>query len=158
MRPATVQQQWLSHAIRLALIRFALASTALLLVCGCAKLTASVPAGADLGNLKSFYVVRHDRDGRGINEFIRDDLATRGVTATTGPESARPTGVDTIVTYEDRWMWDMTMYMLSLNISFRDGRTNAFLASGQSYRPSLERKEPREMIKEVLDEIFKSGK
>jgi len=62
-------------------------------------------------------------DGRGINELIRDDLATRGVTVTTGRESARPTPVDTIVTYEDRWMWDVTMYMLSLTISFRDGTT-----------------------------------
>jgi len=158
MRPETVRQQWLSHAIRVALVRIALAGTALLFVSGCAKLTASVPTGAELGKLKSFYVVRHEGDGRGINELIRDAVATRGVTATTGPESARPTTVDTIVTYEDRWMWDITMYMLSLNISFRDGTNNALLASGQSYRPSLQRIEPREMIKEVLDEIFKTGK
>ena len=158
MRPEMVRQQRVSHAVRMALVRFGLVGTALLIVVGCAKLTASVPDGAELGKLKSFYVVRHERDGRGINELIRNDLATRGVTATTGPESARPTTVDTIVTYEDRWMWDMTMYMLSLNISFRDGTNNALLASGQSYRPSLERKEPPAVVKEVLDEIFKTAR
>lgn len=158
MRSEAMQQRWLSHAIRLACVRFALAGTVLLFVSGCAKLTASVPAGTELGKVKSFYVVRHDRDGRAINELIRDDLARRGVAATTGSESARPKAVDAIVTYEDRWQWDITMYMLSLNISFRDGTTNTLLASGQSYRPSIERKEPREMIKEVLDEIFKGSK
>jgi hypothetical protein len=96
--------------------------------------------------------------GGGVNVLIRDELARRGVTVATGPESARPTPVDTIVTYEDRWMWDMAMYLLSLNISFRDGTTNALLASGQSYRPSLERKEPPAVVKEVLDEIFKTAK
>jgi hypothetical protein len=140
------------------LIRFVLACTAVLLVFGCAKLTASVPPGTELSKVKSFYVVRLPPDNRGINQLIREDLATRGLDATTGPESARPNAVDVIVTYEDRWMWDITMYMLSLSISFRHPETNTFLASGQSYRPSLERKEPREMVKEILDEIFKTGK
>ena len=140
------------------LIRLALACIAVLLVFGCAKLTASVPPGTELSKVKSFYVVRLPPDNRGINQFIREDLATRGLDATTGPESARPNAVDVIVTYEDRWMWDITMYMLSLNVTFRHPDTNTLLASGQSYRPSLERKEPREMVKEVLDEIFKIGK
>jgi len=140
------------------LIRFVLACTAVSLVFGCARLTTSVPSGTDLSKLKSFYVIRLVPDERGINQLIRNDLATLGLAATTGPESARPEPVDVIVTYEDRWMWDITMYMLSLNISFRHPETNTFLASGQSYRPSLERKEPREMVKEVLDEIFKTGK
>lgn len=146
------------HSARATLIRFVLACTAVLLVFGCAKLTASVPSGTDISKLKLFYVVRLVQDERGINQLIRDELATRGLEATTGLEAARPQAVDVIVTYEDRWMWDMTMYMLSLSITFRHPETNTFLASGQSYRPSLERKEPREMVKEVLDEIFKTGK
>lgn len=143
---------------RATLTRFVLACTAVLLVFGCAKLTASVPSGTDISKLKSFYVVRLVQDERGINQLIRNELATRGLEATTGPESARPQTVDVIVSYEDRWMWDITMYMLSLSITFRHPETNTFLASGQSYRPSLERKEPLEMVKEVLDEIFKTGK
>ena len=151
------RQSWW-HSYRRAVRLFALAGTALLLVSGCAKLTSSVPPGTDLGKLNSFYVVRHDRDGRGINQMISDELSKRGFQVTTGPDSSRPKIVDAIVTYEDRWQWDITMYMLSLTISFRHPETNAFLASAQSYRPSIERKEPREMAKEVIDEIFKSGK
>ena len=158
MRSEMTPQPQRSPAFQMAALRFTLLGTALLLMFGCAKLTASVPAGTDLGKLKSFYVVRHERDGREVNALIRDELAKRGVTVTTGSESARPTTVDTIVTYEDRWMRDMAMYLLSLNISFRDGNTNALLASGQSYRPSLERKEPPAVVKEVLDEISKTPK
>jgi len=155
---ATTTKSCLPHLIQVTRGRFFLVAATLLLAFGCAKLTATVPAGAELGKLKSFYVVRHERDGRGINELIRDDLASRGVTVTTGSEPARPKPVDAIVTYEDHWQWDVTMYMLSLNISVRDGASNALLASGQSYRPSLVRIAPREMVKEVLDEIFKRGR
>src|SRR5574341_2513174 len=129
-----------SRPVRTTLILFVLACTAVLLVSGCAKLTASVPPGTEFSKLKSFYVVHLPPDNRGINQLIREDLATRGFEATTGPESARPQAVDVVVTYEDRWMWDITMYMLSLNITFRHPETNTLLASGQSYRPSLERR------------------
>jgi len=159
MRTQKERQQLTSFLpVGATLIRLVLACTAVLLVTGCAKLTASVPPGTELSKLRSFHVVHLPPDNRGINQLIREDLATRGLEATTGPESARPQAVDVIVTYEDRWMWDLTMYMLSLNITLRHPETNTLLASGQSYRPSLERKEPREMVKEVLDEIFKTGK
>lgn len=147
-----------SVSARATLFRVVLACMAVSLVFGCAKLTASVPSGTDLSKLRSYYVVRLTQDDRGVNIVIRDELATRGLEATTGPDSERPKTADVIVTYEDRWMWDITMYMLSLSITFRHPETNTFLASGQSYRPSLERKEPREMVKEVLDEIFKASK
>lgn len=90
-----------------------LAFTALLLFSGCAKLTTSVPPGTDFTKLQSFYVIRHERDGREVNVAIRDELSKRGLVATTGPDSTRPAKVDVIVTYEDRWMWDITMYLFA---------------------------------------------
>ena len=132
-------------------------STTLVFVVGCAsaKLSASVPPGTDLTRLRTVHVVRHERDGRGVNDAIRDELAKRGFTATAGADSARPPVVDAVVAYIDRWMWDITMYLLSLTIQFRHPETNVLLASGQSYRTSLVRKEPAEMAGEILDEIFK---
>lgn len=137
-----------------------LSATVLLFLVGCASanLTTSVPPGTDLTKLQSVYVVRHDRDGRGVNEAIRDELSKRGFSATIGTDSAPPQGVDAVVTYIDRWMWDITMYLLSLNIQFRHPETNALLVSGQSYRTSLVRKEPAEMASEILDAIFKRDK
>jgi len=47
------------------------------------------------------------------------------------------------------------MYMIRLNIQVRDGKTRAVLGSGESYRPSLERRSKEEMVAETLDAIFK---
>ena len=63
--------------------------------------------------------------------------------------------VDVIVTYADRWMWDITMYMIEINIELHDPETNYVFASGKSYRTSLVRKEPDEMVDEVFRDMFK---
>jgi len=63
------------------------------------------------------------------------------------------------VTYVDKWMWDITMYLLELTITIRDPQTDYPLANGNSYHTSLTRKSPPEMVDEVLGNIFKeSGK
>ena len=51
-------------------------------------------------------------------------------------------------------MWDITMYMLELNIEIRHPRTDYVLATGRSFRTSLARKSPEEMVEEVIGEIF----
>jgi len=63
--------------------------------------------------------------------------------------------VDAVVTYQDRWMWDITMYMLKLDVQVHDGNSGAVIASAQAVRPSLQRKSPEGMVQEVLGEIFK---
>ncbi|MGH8275633.1 MAG: hypothetical protein ACRETH_02950, partial [Steroidobacteraceae bacterium] len=72
-----------------------------------------------------------------------------------GDAATPPTPVDAIVTYQDRWMWDITMYMLKLDVQVRDGRSGAILATGEVMRPSLQRKSPEDMVEEVLGVIFK---
>lgn len=74
--------------------------------------------------------------------------------ATTGPESMAPEDIDVIVTYKDKWMWDITMYMIELTISFREPGTDYPLAEGNSYRTSLTRKPPDEMVDEILTNVF----
>ena len=63
-----------------------------------------------------------------------------------------------MLTYVDRWMWDITMYMLELTVHVRNPETNASLAVGNSYHTSLSRKSPVEMVEEVLNNIFKNPK
>jgi hypothetical protein len=55
-------------------------------------------------------------------------------------------------------MWDITLYLLELTITFRD-RNNEFpLAVGNSYHTSLTRKSPGEMVDEVITNILDAGK
>lgn len=122
---------------------------------GCASMQATKAPGTDLAKLKTFYVARLPADERGIEKLISTRLGTMGYQASSGAEPASATPVDAIVTYQDRWMWDLTMYMIKLSVQVRDGQSGAILANGESMRPSLQRKSPEGMVEEVLTEIFK---
>src|SRR5229473_3583287 len=80
-------------------------------------------------------------------------LTAMGYVATTGPEANKPKDIDAIVTYRDKWMWDMTMYMLELDVTLRNAQSNYPMAVGNSFHTSLTRKSPEEMVKEVLSNI-----
>jgi hypothetical protein len=132
----------------------------LVLVGGCAvnRATAVLTPGSELTPLKTFYVVTFPPDKRGIDTLIRDRLVAMGYTATLGPEKPTPYDADAVVSYFDKWMWDMGMYMLELTIVLRSPTDNFPLASGNSLHTSLARKTPEEMVQEVLTNIFKAPK
>ena len=123
--------------------------------CASPTLEAKKMPGADLSPLKTVYVEKLVADERGIDQLIASQLTRMGFAVT---NSVTASQVDAIVTYQDRWMWDITMFMVQLSIQVRDGQTKMVLANGQSWRPSLERKSPEEMVEEVLMAIFKGVK
>lgn len=127
---------------------------------GCAinRQSASVSPDSDLSSLKTIYVVKFAPDGRGINDLIAAELRKRGFEASTGADGAAPETADAIVTYQDRWQWDMSMYMIELKIYMREPRTDKLLAFGNSFHTSLSRRSPEEMVAEVLSSIFKKVK
>jgi hypothetical protein len=96
---------------RLTLIPLALG--VLLLASGCSNYaTAMLSPGADLSRVKTFYVVHQPKDTHNIHYLIRDKLVKDGYRATAGPELPQSSyNVDSIVTYVDRWMWDITLYL-----------------------------------------------
>jgi len=128
----------------------------ILVLTGCSKaiLRSDSDPNTNLGSLKTFYVLKFSEDNRGLEKIIAKTLTGYGFQATDGTDATSPTSVDAVVTYKDRWMWDITMYMLEINIELRKPDTNFMFASGNSYRTSLVRKSPEEMIDEVLRSIF----
>ena len=129
----------------------------LVLVQGCAvnRATATVDPSANLPALKRVHVVQLQEDGYNVNQTIADKLNAMGIVATTSKE--KRTDVDAIVTYWDKWFWDMTMYLLELTIVFRDPATDFPLATGNSMHTSLTRLSQKEMVDEVIGNIFKGG-
>lgn len=127
---------------------------------GCAinRATASLTPGSDLSHVKSFYVVTQPADKNGIDKLIQDQLLKMGYSAATGPEKPGAYQADALVTYQDKWMWDITMYMIELTITLRNPANDFPLATGHSLHTSLTRKSPEEMVEEVLTNIFKSSK
>lgn len=132
----------------------------LLLASGCAinRATALQTPGTDLNHVKVFYVVKSPEDRRDVDKLIKDQLVKMGFTATSGPEMPQPYKADAVVTYKDKWWWDITMYMLELTITFKNPTNNFPMAVGNSYHTSLTRKSPEEMVEEVLTNIFNSPK
>jgi hypothetical protein len=101
-----------------------------------------------------YYVERHEKDERGLDQTIAAECAKRAVSVSSGPRSERPPDVDVLVSYEDRWQWDMTMYLLSLRIDLRDPSTNALYTTGTSMQTSLARKPAEEVIASLVAAFF----
>ena len=131
------------------LLMWLLASTS-----GCANhATASLTPGADLSKIKSFYLIPGAEDEDNY-KLIQSNLEKRGFAVTTGPEMLPPYKSDAVLTYIDKWMWDITPYMLELTITFRDPINNTPMAVGNSLHSSLTRKSAENMVDEVLTNIF----
>lgn len=121
---------------------------------GCASTASTVSPGADLSKVKKIHVVKLPADQRNVDQIIADQLNALGYSTSRGTETEVPADADATLTYQDKWMWDITMYMIELNVQLRDPKTNMALATAKSYRPSLQRKSPPEMAKEVLGQLF----
>ncbi len=154
VKPSRTPLTW---ALRTGLFLCVLALAALQ---GCAinRESASTSPDVDLSQLKKFYVVKFAPDQRGINMVIANELNKLGFEASTGLDIDTPKDVDAVVTYEDKWQWDITMYMIGLTIYMREPGSNRLLAVGHSYHTSLTRKSPPEMVAEVLANILKAKK
>jgi len=131
-------------------------------VSGCAnRATSKVEPGVDLTAIKKVYVKKRldDKrsDERGVNELIVEKLNTKGIAAQIGTDES-PKGVDAVLTYRAQWFWDITWYLLELDVTLREPESNAPMAKGNSYHTSLTRLSPKEMVSEVIDNIFKGSK
>ena len=132
-------------------------TTTVLTGCANTELVSDIDPQVDISQIRSVHVVKFEQDNRGIENLIANNFNDRGIQATTSPTKQPKQPVQAIVEYRDKWMWDLTMYMLELNIDFRDPETNYKFATGRSYRTSLARKSPEEMVDEVLSDIFNKG-
>jgi hypothetical protein len=128
---------------------------ALVATSGCAvnRANATLMADADLSKVKTIYVVHSESDKHGVDKDLKAALERHGYTVTAGPAQKPPYPQDAIVTYIDKWMWDLTMYMIELTVTVRNPVNDFPLATGNSMHTSLARKSPAEMADEVVANI-----
>lgn len=134
------------------------AAVVLLSNTGCAvnRATATADPALRWDGIKTLHVKQLEGEDGSVRKLIVEKFRASGFAVTTDPDPAgRP---DAMVTYRDRWMWDITMYLLELTITLHDPRTDVGVASGNSYHTSLTRKSPKEMVDEVVDNILKQRK
>jgi len=109
---------------------------------------------ARIQGLRSFHVRRHERDDHGLSKTIANQLRTMGYRATEGGPESGAGNADALLTYIDRWYWDITPYMLSLSVQARDPDSESVLATAQTTRSSLARKSPEAMANETLGKLL----
>ena len=108
-----------------------------------------------VAKLHTFYVRKHGDDDYKLGEEFAAALQEMGYKATTGSAETPPSRVDATITYTDKWMWDITMYMISLDVQLREPGSDATLATAKTVRSSLIRKSQKEMVRETLNQLFK---
>ena len=106
-----------------------------------------------------FYVERQPEDGRNLAENISNILRARGFNVSHGEQGLAPENADYIISYIDKWYWDMRMYLMSLRIEVRDPNTNHIVAYGESFQSSLAAmgKSHDDIINMALDEMISRG-
>jgi len=131
---------------------------AIFFMSGCASnwVTTTLDPSTDMASIKSLHVERLAPDQRRIDLMIAKKLKEMGFEV--NAEGNILTNIDAVVTYRDRWAWDMGNYMVGLTIIISDPETDISLARGFSYHSSLSRKSPEEMVDETLMNIFPHGK
>jgi hypothetical protein len=125
-----------------------------LIFSGCAnRQSATVSPSVNLSSYKTMYVEHQPKDNRRLDSLIAVKLQQKGVTTAVG-DASKSVPVDAVVTYVDRWRWDITNYLLELTIVITDAKTKFMVARGSSYHTSLTRLSPDEMVNEVIDNIY----
>jgi len=119
---------------------------------GAARYAGELP-GSRLSEMSRFYVQHQPDDKRDIHLAIQEEMMLLGlsVDAGKGPPSDN---YDAVVTYVDRYAWDVTMFCAQLTLYVRDTRTGYVTATGWSWRPSTVRKTPQGHARLILRELF----
>jgi len=107
----------------------------------------------NINNVKTLHIQNSDGGGDELIPIIANKLRALGYNDITIGNNIPPTA-DAVITYRDKWMWDITMYMIELTITVRDKDSRFPLATGNSMHTSLTRKSEVEMVDEVLTNIF----
>jgi hypothetical protein len=103
---------------------------------------------------RHFYVERHPEEDWGLHQILADEISLLGYKASAGEPGRQPAVADAVVTYDDKWFWDLSPYMLELNVRVLDAQSRSLIVKGRSYRTSLARRNPKTMARETIRAIF----
>lgn len=130
---------------------------ALLSLAACSR-QSGVPVVPERVAGATFFVERHEKDTRDIAAHVAAGIERRGYRVSSGSRLLAPDAYDFLVTYEDRWYWDMRMYLQQLRITIRDREGGAAIAHGESFQDSVASlgKSYDDIVDRALDQIFPS--
>ena len=133
-------------------LSFAAMTAILMLSTGCASVSTDgyIAPGEKLAKSGHYYIVLSERDVRGLHVLLHEQLSLLGYDVKSGYREDTPDNSDYVVEYDGQWQLDITWYLLNFNIRIYQAESGLLVASGSSYRTSLVRKEPPEVVSETL--------
>lgn len=102
--------------------------------------------------LRTFYVVKSDRDARNIDRLIAAELRRKGFEATTGPATEMPREVDAILTYAA--VTDAAGRIEQLNAQIQAPGSKSPFAAATSHQAAPADKPPEAMVAEAIEGLF----
>ena len=134
------------------LVRFLLLAIMPLFLVGCelSRIESQVSPGRSVGNIRSVYVEKLEGEDWGFHQQIADGFASYGYRASSGEIGQAPKDIDAIVNYHDRWFWDITPYLLELDIRLLDPKDRTVIAWVKNRRTSMVRYTPYKMATEAI--------
>jgi hypothetical protein len=122
---------------------------------GCSStVNTSVADKIDLRRYRHIYVLTALNDSNHIDELLATELRRLGYDANAGVRTMMPDNAEVTIEYEHQMEWDFRQYLIQINLSVRDARTQAQLAEARIFHPGVTRKTPEKMVEEVLAPLF----
>lgn len=136
------------------MLRLLLVLAAAVLLAGCSSLSSHQNPTVDFSKFKRYYVEHRLTDNHNLDQQIVADLQRRGLEASCGHLTMLPEKVDVIVGYEDRWTWDFKSYLIELNVTVREARSNKLIAAATFRNPGPRTQDPAVMIRKILNSFL----
>ena len=108
-----------------------------------------------LDRFKRIYVEKRLNDNHLLDELFVAELQRLGHEASSGPLTMMPDKVDALLTYDARWEWDFKNYLIELNLDLHTVHPRKKVADARYYQPTLRTKSPADVVREVIDRLFK---
>jgi len=105
-------------------------------------------------DVRKIYVQTVEGDGYNVDGIIAQQLKSMGYTAVVGAAAKPSQQMDVILTYNDQWSWDMSVFLFKLTIKVRDPLSGKLITAGEVRRTSFARTSAEEMARELLEELF----
>lgn len=125
-----------------------------ILLAGCSSVETHVESTSDLRKFHHVFVRSASNDSNNVDQLMVDALRRLGFDASAGPRTMMPDNAEVVIDYESRWDWDFRTYLIQLNVTVRDARTETKLGGGSVFHPGVTSKSPAEMVQYVLDPLF----
>ena len=126
----------------------------LLSACATVDVGSYITPGTTLDVEDQYYIIFSGRDEQSLHQLLKTEIELRGYDVTSGFEDRIPEGTDYLIRYGGQWQWDVTWYLLNMDVKIYKPEPQLMVASAHSQRTSLVRKPASSMVKEVLDQLF----